>query len=495
MSDSTIAFPTEQQRRSMGAAPTSEHESSFLETVNRTFDRATSLLDLPPGLASLIKVCNQCYEVRFPVMIRGQYRVFTGWRAVHKEHRLPSKGGIRYAPDVEKEEVEALAALMSFKCAIMDVPFGGSKGGLRINPRDYTEKELEMITRRFALELARRGFLSPSENVPAPDMGTGAREMAWIFDAYQTYHPTDINAAGCVTGKPVSQGGIEGRNEATGRGIQYGLREFFDHTDDVAEAGLTPGLAGKRVVLQGLGNVGFHAGKFLSQEDGCRIVAVIEHDGAIIDDKGIDIDRLEAYKRAHGGLKGYPVGLYQADGPSVLEYDCDILVPAARETVIHRGNAHRIKARLIAEGANGPTTFEADQILRERGIFVIPDIFLNAGGVVVSYFEWIRNLSHIGFGKISRRWEMRRGQALISAIEQMTNQTMPAEFRRLFSLGGGEIDFVRSGLEDIMRESYREVRMQRMDPSGKKMCDMRTAAFRLAIGRIARSYQELGLSV
>jgi glutamate dehydrogenase (NAD(P)+) len=455
------------------------------------FDRAAATLTLAPGLADLIKRCLAVYQVRFPVQIRGQYRVFIGWRAVHSEHRLPTKGGIRYAPVVDQDEVEALAALMSYKCAVVDVPFGGSKGGLCINPKEYTEEELERITRRFTHELARKGFISPSLNVPAPDLGTGPREMAWIADEYRRLYPHDINAIACVTGKPPTQSGIRGRIEATGRGVQYALREFFRHREDVARAGLEGDLAGKRVVLQGFGNVGYHAAKFLQEEDGVRLIALVERDGALLDANGMKVEAVAEYRRSHGGLKGFPGARYEPDGRAVLEADCDILIPAALENQITIENAARIRAPLIAEAANGPVTFAADEYLRTHGKVLIPDVYLNAGGVTVSYFEWIKNLSHIRFGRMDRRMDEMRGERILDVIETMVGRQVPAELAGRLKYGADELDLIRSGLDDTMRRAYQEVREIWHTRPG--VPDLRTAAYGAAIEKIARSYLEMGI--
>lgn len=466
-------------------------EVTFLESVNRMFDRAVATMDLPPGLAEQIKGCNSVFQVRFSLKFGKEYRTFTGWRAVHSEHRLPAKGGIRYATMVDQAEVEALAALMSYKCAVVDVPFGGSKGGLLIDPRKYEEEDLERITRAFAEELIKRDYIHPALNVPAPDVGTGPREMAWIADTYQTLKPDDINAIGCVTGKPVSQGGIAGRTEATGRGVQYGLQEFFRHPEDVKGAGLSGDLDGKRAVVQGLGNVGYHAAKFLSEEDGVRVVAVIERDGAVVSDKGLDIEALSAYRLEKGGLRGFPGVDYVEDGRALLEADCDLLIPAALENQITVENAARVKAKLIAEAANGPITYGADEILRSRGAVILPDFFLNAGGVTVSYFEWIKNLSHIRFGRLDRRFEEMRGRQIADVIEAVSGKSVPEALRAQLMHGASELDLVRSGLDDTMREAYQQIRKVLLE--NDDVPDLRTAGFVLSISKIARSYKEMGL--
>ncbi len=456
------------------------------------FDRAAATLNMPLGLAEQIRTCNAVYQVKFGVKIRGGYQVFTGWRAVHSEHRLPVKGGIRYANFANQEEVEALAALMTYKCSIVDVPYGGSKGALCIRPKDYTEEELEHITRRFTGELAKRGFIDPGLNVPAPDMGTSGREMAWILDEYKQLFPNDINGDGCVTGKPVSAGGIHGRTEATGRGVQFGLREFFRHPEDVQRAGLEGGLEGKRVVIQGLGNVGYHAAKFLVEEDGVKVTAIIERDGAVINDDGLDIEAVFQHKRETGGVKGAPgAQSFEEDGVGVLEKECDILLPAAMEGQITRENAERINTHVIAEAANGPVTYSADQVLRQKGVVIIPDAYLNAGGVTVSYFEWIKNLSHIRFGRMERRYEEAQSRGLVAAIEEATGKTLSDSTKNNLIAGPDEIDLVRSGLDDTMREAYNKIREIYLERDAVE--DLRTASFVLAIEKIATSYQSMEL--
>ncbi|TCP43191.1 Glu/Leu/Phe/Val family dehydrogenase [Rhodovulum marinum] len=471
-------------------------EPRFRESVDRMFAKAVALMDLAPGLAEKIRVCNATYTVRFGVRLRGKIETFTGYRSVHSEHMEPVKGGIRYALAVSQDEVEALAALMTYKCALVEAPFGGSKGGLCIDPRAWDVHELEQITRRFAYELIKRDLISPSQNVPAPDMGTGAREMAWIADQYQRMHTTDINAHACVTGKPLNAGGISGRVEATGRGVQYALREFFRHPEDVARAGLSGLLDGKRAIVQGLGNVGYHAARFLSEEDGVRVIGVAEHDGGIWNPEGIDIEALRHWITANGGVQGFPGGTYLMDGAVLLEEDCDILIPAALEGVITRENAPRIRAPLIIEAANGPVTAGADHILSERGTVIIPDLYANAGGVTVSYFEWVKNLGHIRFGRMQRRQEEARHQLVVDELERLSHEmgntwTLSPGFKERYLRGADELELVRSGLDDTMRTAYqsmREVWHGRPD-----VPDLRMAAYMVAIERVAASYHAKGL--
>jgi len=467
--------------------------AAFRRSVDHMVDRALELMgdELDPGTREAIKTCSSVIQVRFPVRIKGRVQVFTGWRAVHSIHRLPAKGGIRYAGTVDQEEVEALAALMTYKCAIVDVPFGGSKGGLLIEPLNYDREDLEHITRRFARELIRKGFLSPATNVPAPDMGTGQREMAWIADTYKHLEPEDINYLACVTGKPVHMGGITGRIEATGRGVQYALQEFFRHPDDVKRAGLDGTLEGKRIIVQGLGNVGYHAARFLSEEDGAVIVGVIERDGAVTNVDGLNIDELHHFVNEHKGVKGFPGASFQSDGAAILEAPCDILIPAALEGQITGDNAANIKARVIAEAANGPVSFEADDILRRRGVTIIPDAYLNAGGVTVSYFEWVRNLSHMRFGRMERRYDETRGRQLLQAMSALTGRVIPEWMNDSIVRGADELDLVRSGLDDTMRLAYQQI--SELRTTHPDIHDLRTAAYVIAIKKIARSYMDVGL--
>ncbi|MCI2393465.1 Glu/Leu/Phe/Val dehydrogenase [Aliiroseovarius sediminis] len=471
-------------------------EPSFRESVNLMFDRAVGLMDIPKGLKEKIRVCNATYTVRFGVRLRGEIHTFTGYRSVHSEHMEPVKGGIRYASAVNQDEVEALSALMTFKCALVETPFGGSKGGLCINPRDYEEHELELITRRFTYELVKRDLIHPSQNVPAPDMGTGEREMAWIADQYARMNTTDINARACVTGKPTHAGGIAGRVEATGRGVQYALREFFRHPDDVAKAHLRGKLKDKRIIIQGLGNVGYHAAKFLTAEDGAKITGIVEWDGALTDPDGLDVEAVRQWITENGGVKGYGDGEFVENGPSVLEAECDILIPAALEGVINLGNADRIKAPLIIEAANGPLTSGADEILRKKGTVIIPDLYANAGGVTVSYFEWVKNLSHIRFGRMQRRQEEARHQLVVDELERLDRYlgdawSMTPQFKEKYLRGADELELVRSGLDDTMRTAYQS--MREVWHARDDVPDLRMAAYIVAINRVAASYRAKGL--
>ena len=468
----------------------------FLKSIETNFKKAVSCLQksdegkhLSDDLANQIMMANATYVVRFGVRLRGTIHTFTGYRSVHSDHFEPVKGGIRYDLAVNQEEVEALAALMTYKCSLVEVPFGGSKGGLIINIRDWSKEELERITRRFTQELAKRDLIHPSQNVPAPDVGTGESEMAWMADEYRRLNPTDLNAWACVTGKPVNKGGISGRTEATGRGVQYALKAFFDHPKDVEKTGLSQGLAGKKIIVQGLGNVGYHAALFLSEEDKCLITHVIERDGSIINSNGIDIKDLKNYIITNGSVKGYKG--FVDKGSEILEEEADILIPAAMELVINETNANRIKTPLIIEAANGPVSSNADEILNKKGIIIIPDLYANAGGVTVSYFEWIKNLSRIRLGRLQRRAQENQINVLIQAMENMTGKNFPEEYKEQAIQGASEVDLVRSGLEDTMRNSYAVI--SDVWNNNKNVSDLRTAAMMVAVKRIAQSYSSLGI--
>ena len=461
----------------------------FLDTVNQNFDAAASFLDYPPGLLEQIKVCNSVYKFRFPVRREGGgYEVIEAWRAEHSHHKLPVKGGIRYSPDVNEDEVLALAALMTFKCAIVDVPFGGAKGGIKIDPRKISVEQLERITRRYTAELTKKNFIGPGIDVPAPDYGTGPREMSWIADTYAQFHPGEIDAIGCVTGKPLSQGGIRGRKEATGRGVFFGVREALADTELLKQVGLSAGLAGKRAVVQGLGNVGSHAARFI-QEGGAVIVGLSEWEGAIANPKGLDVAAVMKHRAATGKIMGFP-GAIDIPSEDALFLDCDVLVPAALENVIRGSNAARVKAKIVAEGANGPTAADGDAVLRQKGICVIPDMYLNAGGVTVSYFEWLKNLSHVRFGRMEKRFEEMSAARMVKSIESATGKPLADHERKLLIHGAEEEDLVNSGLEETMSVAWHQIRdAQRKHPK----TDLRTAAFISAIDKIAVSYLELGI--
>jgi len=462
----------------------------FFDTVNSYFEKAAALTEYPRGLLDQIKLCNSVYAFEFPIRRGGGFEVISAWRVEHSHHRLPVKGGIRFAPTVGEDEVKALAALMTYKCAIVDVPFGGAKGGVRIDTKQYSVQELEAITRRYTAELIKKNFIGPGTDVPAPDYGTGPREMAWIFDTYSAFNPGQIDALACVTGKPVSQGGIRGRVEATGRGVYYGLREACDDLEDMKALGLPRGLDGKRIVVQGLGNVGYHTAKFC-QDHGAVIVAVAERDGAIVRPEGLNVEAVGRHHHETGTIRDFPGARTLTPSSLALELDCDILIPAALENQITAENAPRVRAKIVAEAANGPTTAEAEKILLDRGVLIIPDIYLNAGGVTVSYFEWVKNLSHVRFGRVGKRYEESSFDRMLRAVERATGKSFGETERRVIVHGPDEIDLVNSGLEEIMVAAHQQIReLARRDP---RITDLRTAAFLSALNKVAISYLELGI--
>jgi glutamate dehydrogenase (NAD(P)+) len=467
------------------------NRTSFYGQVNRVFDRAAALTDYDPTLLKQIRGCNAVYHSSFPIKRDdGSMEVIQSWRVEHSHHKLPTKGGIRYSMAVNRDEIMALAALMTYKCALVDVPFGGAKGGVRISRRDYSDAELERITRRYTFELVKKNFIGPGVDVPAPDFGTGPREMAWIFDTYNTLAPDKLNTMACVTGKPVGQGGIRGRVEATGRGVLFGIREVCSIAEDMKPLGLTPGIEGKTVVVQGLGNVGYHAAKYL-EEAGAVLVGLIEYEGGVHDPKGLHLERVIAHRRETGSILGYPGAADVPADPRALTLECDILVPAALENQITKENASEIKAKIVAEAANGPTTAEAERVLLERGTLVIPDVYLNAGGVTVSYFEWLKNLSHVRFGRMEKRFDQGIHCHFVQAMEQVTGKHFSEREIAEMAQGPDEESLVNSGLEETMVSAYQALRETRQRHGGK--IDLRTAALVEAIEKIAISYLNLGI--
>ena len=464
--------------------------TTFYENVERSFDKAATYTRFPEGLLEQIKLCNSVYKMKFPVKTGGSdVKVIEAYRVQHSHHRMPTKGGIRYSIHVSQDEVMALAALMTYKCAIVDVPFGGAKGGIKISPRNTSPALLEKITRRYTAELIKKNFIGPGIDVPAPDYGTGEREMAWILDTYLTLKPSEVEGYGCVTGKPVSLNGIRGRTEATGRGVVYGLNEIVSYKDDMEALGLSTGLEGKRIVVQGLGNVGFHAANIIT-EYGAKVIGVAELEGAIYCEEGLNIKKLLKYRKTNGSIIGFP-GSEEIKGENAgLEIDCDILIPAALESQITIKNADRIKAKIIAEAANGPITPNAEEVLLKKGVMIIPDIYINAGGVTVSYFEWLKNLSHVRFGRMNKRFEEYTQSNMLDVIEKSTNKNISKRERSSVVRGASEIDLVNSGLEDTMIEAYQTIReAQRKN----KITDLRTAAFYVSIVKIADAYGSMGI--
>lgn len=467
-----------------------QREHSFFGDVLSYFNRAAKFTDYPAGLLNQIKFCNSVYEMKFPVRTKMGIEVISAYRVQHSQHKLPVKGGIRYSLAVTQDEVMALAALMTYKCAVVDVPFGGAKGGVKIDPKAYSTVELEHITRRYTSELIKKNFIGPGIDVPAPDYGTGAKEMAWIADTYAAFNPGQIDASACVTGKPIHLGGIRGRTEATGRGVYYGVREAVRNTDDMKKLGLSAGLKDKKVVVQGLGNVGYHSAKFF-QDAGAVIIAIAEYEGAIYDPKGLDVDDVFKHRQKTKSILNYKKAKNIKMTADALELECDILIPAALENQIHKGNAKRIKAKIVAEAANGPVTPEAEEILLKKGVIIIPDLYLNAGGVTVSYFEWLKNLSHVRFGRMGKRHDELVNTTLIDAIETAIGKSLNDSAKKVIAHGADEADLVDSGLEETMVHAYNEIRDTWK--RNKKIPDLRTAAFVTAIDKIAASYISLGI--
>jgi glutamate dehydrogenase (NAD(P)+) len=466
----------------------SEHIPFFAQ-VSQYFDKAAVYTGLPAGLLAQIKACNSVYRMQFPLKRDdGTIEVMNGWRAQHSVHRLPSKGGIRYAPNVDEDEVSALAALMTYKCALVDVPFGGAKGAVRIDTTKYSEAELERVTRRFTYELFAKNLIGPGLDVPAPDYGTGPREMAWIVDTYAMLAPGSIDALGCVTGKPVTQGGVRGRAQATGRGVFFALREALHDEEEMRKIGLKPGLAGKRVVVQGLGNVGYWTAKFI-QEGGGILIGLAEREGAIYSESGLDVENVHKHRAEKGTILGFPGAKDISNTSEALEIECDVLVPAALESVITDENVDRINTKILVEGANGPVTANASERLLARNVLIVPDLYTNAGGVTVSYFEWVKNLSHMRFGRMEKRFQEHTNEQIMLAVEGLTGKKPSAEARRKAIEAAGEEELVNSGLEETMIAAYAELRSIQKERS----VDLRTAAFINAIGKVAMAYTQRGI--
>ena len=466
-------------------------EYSFFQSVERSFDKASKFTSWEQGILEQIKACNSIYSMRFPVkMDDGHIEVIEAYRVQHSQHKSPCKGGIRFSMAVNQDEVMALAALMTYKCAIVNVPFGGAKGGIKISPRSLSTYELEKITRRYTSELVKKNFIGPGIDVPAPDYGTGEREMAWIVDTYQSLKPGEIDAAGCVTGKPISLGGVRGRKEATGLGVFFGVREVCLMEDVMKKQGLTVGIENKKVVVQGLGNVGYYSAKFF-REHGASVVAIAEFEGAIFNEAGLNEEEVFQHRKKTGSILNFPGAKNIEKSAEALELACDILIPAALENVIDGNNAARIKAKIIGEAANGPLTPEADDILAAKGVLVIPDMYLNAGGVTVSYFEWLKNLSHVRYGRLEKRFTENANINILHQIEELTGKKVTESEKEIIAHGPDEIDLVHSGLEETMINATREIMdIWKANPS---IPDMRTAAYVCAINKVGTSYAELGI--
>ncbi|MEX0966840.1 MAG: Glu/Leu/Phe/Val dehydrogenase [Bacteroidia bacterium] len=465
--------------------------AKFLHDVYETLDEAVKFTDIDMGLYRQIKICNSIYKFHFPVRINGEIKVFQGYRAHHSHHKLPTKGGIRYSEMVDEDESVALATLMTFKCAGVDIPFGGAKGGVRLNPANYTEDQLEKITRRYTTELIKKNCIGPGVDVPAPDYGTSSREMAWIADTYATFKYGENEAMSCVTAKPYGQGGIKGRTEATGLGVFYALREIVNEENYMQKLKLPLGMEGKTVIIQGLGNVGYHAAKFCREEGGAKIIGIAEYEGGLYNKDGLDPDEVIEHRNKSGSIMDFPGAVNVPHSSELLETECDILIPAAIENVLHEGNAPRVKARILAEAANGPTTVEAQKILRDKGVLIIPDIYLNSGGVIVSYFEWLKNLSHVRFGRMEKRFDEVTFKKLSSSIHHILQKSPDVDHHELVVKGADELDLVRSGLEETMILGYEQLR-DLLD-NRPDIPDLRMAAFVNGLEKVAASYKSLGV--
>jgi glutamate dehydrogenase (NAD(P)+) len=467
-----------------------QHEYSFFGAVEKSFDKAAKFTSIDPGLLEQIKQCNSVYRMHFPVKIGDKIEVIKAYRVQHSHHKTPCKGGIRFSTSVNLDEVMALAALMTYKCAIVNVPFGGAKGGISIDPKKYTVYELEKITRRYTAELIKKNFIGPGTDVPAPDYGTGEREMAWILDTYMSMRPGEIDALGCVTGKPVTQGGVRGRREATGLGVYYGLREVCNMPNVMKKLELGLGVEGKRIIIQGLGNVGYHAAKFF-REGGAKIIALAEYEGAIMNADGLNEEEVFQHRKKTGSILNFPGAVNIPNSGDALELECDILIPAALENVIDEKNAPNIKARIIGEAANGPLTPDADEVFIKKGVLVVPDMYLNAGGVTVSYFEWLKNLSHVRYGRMEKRFTENMNSHILGQMEELTGKKVSGKERDFIMHGAEEADIVYSGLEETMTAATREI----VDAwhANPAIPDMRTAAYVVAINKVGTSYAELGI--
>ncbi len=469
----------------------SNQNYSFFQSVERSFDKAAKFTKVDNGILEQIKACNSVLQMRFPIKRDdGTIEVIEAYRVQHSHHKTPCKGGIRFSDEVNQDEVMALASLMTYKCAIVNVPFGGGKGGIKINPKNYSVYELEKITRRYTAELVKKNFIGPGIDVPAPDYGTGAREMSWIVDTYQSLKPGEIDAAGCVTGKPVTQGGVRGRTEATGLGVYFGIREVCNMPEVMKRQGLEMGIKGKTVVVQGLGNVGYHSAKFF-REGGAKVIALAEYEGAIMNAEGLNEDEVFQHRKATGSILNFPGATNLANNTDALELECDILIPAALENVINGENAPRVKAKIIGEAANGPCTPEADEVFQQKGILCVPDMYLNAGGVTVSYFEWLKNLSHVRYGRMEKRFTENLNSHILSQMEGLTGKKVDDTERAFILHGPEEVDLVHSGLEESMITATREI--MEIWLGNPAIPDMRTAAYVNAINKVATSYGELGI--
>jgi len=467
-----------------------ENEPEFLEMVKTFFNNACKTLpEIPVYYVEVVKHCKSVVSFNFPlVRDNGSIESISGYRAHHSTHILPVKGGCRFSSHVDIDETQALATLMTLKCAVHNIPYGGAKGGVKVDPAKYSDRELLRITRRYTLELAKKNFIGPGIDVHAPDMGTNQWTMDCMKSTYTNlYGERDINAIGCVTGKSVNQGGIEGRSEGTGLGVFYGIREVCGNEDLCKSVGLTTGLKDKTFIVQGFGNVGYWSSVFLAGE-GAKLIGVVEFNSAVYNPDGMDPVELNKYKMVHKTLHGFP-GAKESideDTSAFMEKQCDILIPAAVERSININNAPKLNCKIIAEAANGPTTAMAEEIIEKRNILIIPDLVLNAGGVTVSYFEWLKNLEHKQLGLLIRRFEHKSKIDLYDLLSVCYDKDEVEKLK-----GPGERDLVYSGLEEIMCNTMAEV----ISKSFQKKVSLRMAAYGIAINRVYLTYERTGITL
>lgn len=489
--------PLRSNFRSLSAA--ASDQKSFLKSVDHFFTVAASHTSISPDLIERMRQPANMAAFNLPVrMDSGEVKIFKAYRTQHSTHMLPTKGGIRYAESVDQDEVNALACLMSLKCATVSVNFGGAKGGVCVDPKKHSLLEVERITRRYTTELNRRNLIGPGMDVPAPDYGTNAQDMAHIRDTYAELNPGELFLSGCVTGKPVNQGGIRGRQSATGLGVFFTLDAALNNEYVHEKSGLdgpASGLDGRTVIVQGLGNVGYYAAKFIAEKSSARVIAVLEHDGAVVDrERGVDIELLRTHlNTSRGSIKGFdnggsPTLEFLADPTEGLLLDADVLVPAALEGVIHDGNAKDVQAKVICEAANGPILARADEVLSNAGKVIIPDLLANAGGVCVSYFEYTKNLRGMRLGRLTKRFEEEQGASIADILEEKGISLSAGQKARLVR-GNDELEHVRSGLYDSMTSAVDIVvaRSKALD------VPLRIGAYVVALESIADIYQSRGL--
>lgn len=467
------------------------NDGSFLDNTQKYYDQAAASFKDKKYL-DIIKEPRVSIEFTFPVeRDNGTIELIRAYRVQHSHHVLPTKGGTRYADNIDLEECQALATLMTFKLSVHKVPFGGAKGGIKINPKNYSSGELLRITRRYTIEMVKRNTIGAGLDVPGPDLGTDSRIMNIMKDTVQTFYGKgDLFTSACCTGKTLSQGGIDGRVESTGLGVFYGIRECLNHAAFCKKIGIERGIKGKKFIVQGFGNVGYYSSKFLS-ESGAILTGVSEYNSSCYNENGINTEDLFEYKKKHGTVKGFPGATSWSNDEKnpfeVMFNKCDILIPAATENSINVDNMKKINAKIVAEAANGPTSVAADTYLTKQGVAILPDLVLNAGGVTVSYFEWLKNIEHRELGLIEKKWDTNMQLHLykISAGDKFDPNVA-----KLLA-GASEKNLVYSGLEQIMSHTLKSV----INESIESDISLRLAAYRRAISKIQQVYYEVGVSI